>query len=146
MKKIKNSLATDVNERLTLREYLAYSSSTAISKVNLAMNGFFGGLVASTFLGLSEKAFATYSTIIFFLGFWDIANDVIVSSFLDKNRRSFGSWGRFKPWLMMMIIPVNLVVIMQTFPLKDYFPGIGDTFKVAYLVLLFFLNDAFSTF
>lgn len=146
MKKIKNSLATDVNERLTLREYLAYSSSTAISKVNLAMNGFFGGLVASTFLGLSEKAFATYSTIIFFLGFWDIANDVIVSSFLDKNRRSFGSWGRFKPWLMMMIIPVNLVVIMQTFPLKDYFPGIGDTFKVAYLILLFFLNDAFSTF
>lgn len=146
MKRIKNSMATDVNERLTLREYAAYSSSTAISKVNVAMNGFFGGLVASTFLGLSEKAFATYSTIVFILGFWDIANDVIVSSFLDKSRRTFGNWGRFKPWLMMMIIPVNLVVIMQTFPLKAYFPDISDTFKVAYLVLLFFLNDAFSTF
>lgn len=146
MKKIKNSIATDVNEKLTLREYAAYASSSAVSRVGGAMNGFFGGLVASTFLGLSESAFATYSTIIFFLGFWDIANDVIVSSFLDKSRRTFGSWGRFKPWLFIMIIPFNLVVIMQTFPLKEFFPGISDTFKVVYLVSLYFLNDAFSTF
>ena len=146
MKKIKNSLATDVNEKLTLREYTAYASSSAISRVGGALSGFFGALVASTFLGLSEAAFATYSTIVFFLGFWDIANDVIVSTFLDKHRRSFGSWGRFKPWIMIMIIPLNLVVIMQAFPLRDYFPGISDTFKVAYLVLLYFLNDAFSTF
>lgn len=146
MKRIKNSMATDVNERLTVKEYVAYSSSSAISKVGVAMNGFFGGLVASTFLGLSPKAFDIYTTIIFFLGFWDIANDVIVASFLDKNRRSFGKWGRFKPWLMMMLIPMNLVVIMQTFPLNDYFPNISDTFKVSYLVLLYFLNDAFNTF
>ncbi len=146
MKKIKNSIATDVNEKLTLREYAAYASSSAVSRVGSAMNGFFGALVASTFLGLSEGAFATYSTIVFFLGFWDIANDVIVSSFLDKSRRNFGSWGRFKPWIMIMIIPFNLVVIMQAFPLKEYFPGVSDTFKVTYLVLLYFLNDAFSTF
>ncbi len=146
MKKIKNSIATDVNEKLTLREYAAYSTSSAVSRIGGAMNGFFGALVASTFLGLSEGAFATYSTIIFFLGFWDIANDVIVSSFLDKSRKTFGSWGRFKPWLMMMIIPFNLVVIMQAFPLKEFFPGVSDTFKVTYLVLLYFLNDAFSTF
>ncbi len=146
MKKIKNSVATDVNEKLTLREYVAYSSSSAVSRVGGAMSGFFGGLVASTFLGLSESAFATYSTIIFFLGFWDIANDVIVSSFLDKSRRTFGSWGRFKPWLMFMIIPFNLVVILQALPIKEFFPGVGDTFKVTYLVLLYFLNDAFSTF
>ncbi len=146
MKKFKNSIATDVNEKLTVREYAAYCSSTAVSRVGSAMSGFFGGLVASTFLGLSESAFATYSTIVFFLGFWDIANDVIVSSFLDKNRRTFGSWGRFKPWLMFMIIPFNLVVILQTLPIKEFFPGVGDTFKVAYLVLLYFLNDAFSTF
>ncbi len=146
MKKIRNSLATDVNERITLKEYVAFGSSTAMSRVSAAMNGFFGGLVASTFLGLSEKAFATYSTIIFILGFWDIANDVIVSSFLDKSRKTFGSWGRFKPWLMMMLIPCNLVVILQTLPIKEFFPEVGDTFKVAYLVLLFFLNDAFTTF
>ena len=146
MKRIKNSLATDVNERLTLREYAAYSSSTAVSKISTAMSGFFGGLVASTFLGLSETAFATYSTIIFILGFWDIANDVIVASFLDKNRRSFGRWGRFKPWIMIMLIPCNLVLILQTLPIKDFFPTVGDTFKVTYLVLLYFLNDAFSTF
>ena len=146
MGKIKNNLATKVNEKITLKEYAAFSSSTAIAKVGSAMNGFFGGLVASTFLGLSESAFATYSTIIFVLGFWDIANDVIVSSFLDKKRKSFGRWGRFKPWLMLMIIPCNLVVILQTLPLKAFFPDISDAFKVAYLVLLYFLNDAFSTF
>ena len=146
MKKIRNSRATDVNEKLTLREYAAYSSSTAVSRVGSAMSGFFGGLVASTFLGLSETAFATYSTIIFVLGFWDIANDVIVASFLDKNRKSFGRWGRFKPWLMVMLIPCNLVLILQTLPIKEFFPQAGDTLKVAYLVLLYFLNDAFTTF
>ena len=149
MKKIfglKNSRATDVNEKLTLREYAAYSSSSAMSRVGSAMNGFFGGLVASTFLGLSEGAFATYSTLVFILGFWDIANDVIVASFLDKSRRSFGRWGRFKPWLMLMIVPMNLVVVLQALPIKAYFPGVGDTFKVAYLVLLYLLNDAFRTF
>ena len=146
MKKIRNSFATNVNEKLTVREYAAYASSSAVSRIGSALNGFFGALVASTFLGLSKEAFATYSTIIFCLGFWDIANDVIVSSFLDKSRRSFGSWGRFKPWLLIMIIPFNLVVILQAFPLRDYFPGISDTFKVTYLVLLYFLNDAFSTF
>lgn len=146
MKKIKNSRATVVGEKLTLREYAAYSSSTAVSKIGGAMSGFFGGLVASTFLGLSEGAFATYSTIVFILGFWDIANDIIVASFLDKNRRTFGRWGRFKPWLMLMIVPWNLVVILQTLPIKDFFPGVGDAFKVTYLVLLYFLNDAFSTF
>ncbi|MBE6796695.1 MAG: hypothetical protein E7533_08985 [Ruminococcaceae bacterium] len=146
MKKLKNNLATNVNEKITLREYAAFSSSTAMAKVGSAMNGFFGGLVASTFLGLSEGAFATYSTIIFILGFWDIANDVIVSSFLDKNRKNYGRWGRFKPWLMAMIIPCNIVVILQTLPLRDFFPNIGDTFKVVYLVSLYFLNDAFSTF
>lgn len=146
MKFFKNSLATDVNERITPKEYIALGSSTAVSRVASAMQGFFGGLVASTYLGLSSEAFATYSTIIFFLGFWDIANDVIVSSFLDKSRKTFGQWGRFKPWLMMMLIPFNLVVILQTFPLKEFFPGISDTFKVTYLVLLYFLNDAFSTF
>ena len=78
MWKIKNNIATDVNERITLKEYAAYGSTTAVSRVYSAMAGFFGALVASTFLGLSEGAFATYSTIIFVLGFWDIANDVIV--------------------------------------------------------------------
>lgn len=146
MKKIRNAIAVNVNEKMTLQEYASFASSTAVSRVGSAMNGFFGGLVASTFMGLSESAFATYSTIIFILGFWDIANDVIVASFLDKSRRTFGSWGRFKPWLIMMILPFNFVVIMQTFPLRDFFPQLGDTFKVIYLVLLYFLNDAFSTF
>ena len=39
MRKIKNTLATDVNEKITLREYAAFSSSTAISKVATAMSG-----------------------------------------------------------------------------------------------------------
>ena len=146
MKRFKNTLATDVNEKITKKEYIAFGSSTAISKVSTAMSGFFGGLVASTFLGLSEEAFATYSTIIFILGFWDIANDVIVSSFLDKSRKTFGKWGRFKPWLLLMILPCNIVLILQTLPIKSFFPEATDTFKVIYLVILYFLNDAFSTF
>ena len=146
MKLFKNSLATDVNEKISVKEYVAYGSNTAVSRVYSAMAGFFGPLVASTYLGLSDKAFALYSTLIFILGFWDIANDVIVASFLDKSRKSFGSWGRFKPWIMIMLIPFNLVLILQTLPIKQFFPQAGDTFKVIWLVSLYFLNDAFSTF
>lgn len=146
MKILKNSRATDVNEKVTVREYVAYGSSTAVSRIGSAMNSVLGGLVASTFLGLSEGAFALYGTLVFILGFWDTANDVIVASLLDKSRRSFGRWGRFKPWLMLMIVPMNLVVILQALPIRAYFPGVGDAFKVAYLVLLYFLNDAFYTF
>ncbi|MEE1066681.1 MAG: MFS transporter [Acutalibacteraceae bacterium] len=146
MKRIKNTLATDVNEKITKREYIAFGSSTAVSKAATALSGTLGGLVASTYMGLSDESFKIYSTIIFILGFWDIANDVIVSSFLDKTRKTYGNWGRFKPWIMLMLIPFNLVVIMQTAPLKAWFPDISDAFKVTYLVLLFFLNDAFSTF
>ena len=146
MFKIKNNIATDVNEEITVKEYIAYGSNVAVSRVHSAMSGFFGTLVASTFMGLSDKAFATYSTIVFILGFWDIANDVIVSTLLDKSRKSFGSWGRFKPWLMLMLVPFNLVLILQTLPVKEFFPQVGDTFKVIYLVSLYFLNDAFKTF
>lgn len=146
MFKIKNNIATDVNEEITVKEYIAYGSNVAVSRVHSAMSGFFGTLVASTFMGLSDKAFATYSTIVFILGFWDIANDVIVSTLLDKSRKSFGSWGRFKPWLMLMLVPFNLVLILQTLPAKEFFPQVGDTFKVIYLVSLYFLNDAFKTF
>lgn len=146
MFKIKNNIATDVNEKVTMKEYVAYGSSTAVSRVYSAMSGFFGALVASTYLGLSEKAFAIYSTCIFILGFWDIANDIIVSSFLDVSRKTFGSWGRFKPWLMITLIPFDIVLILQTLPIKEFFPQAGDTLKVIYLVSLYFLNDAFSTF
>ena len=57
MFKIKNNIATDVNEKVTMKEYVAYGSSTAVSRVYSAMSGFFGALVASTYLGLSEKAY-----------------------------------------------------------------------------------------
>ena len=128
MLKIKNNIASDVNENITRKEYIAYGTSTAVSRVYGAMSGFFGDLVASTYLGLSEKAFAIYSTCIFILGFWDIANDFIVSTFLDVSRKTFGSWGRFKPWLMMTLVPFNLVLILQTLPVKEFFPQAGDTF------------------
>lgn len=144
--KLRNNLATDVNEKITRREYIAYSSSTAMSRVGSAMNGFFGGLVASTFLGLSPEAFGIYGTIVFILGFWDIANDIIVASFLDFSRKNFGRWGRFKPWLMLTIVPLNLVVILQALPINEYFPEVGDVFKVTYLVVLYLLNDTLTTF
>jgi hypothetical protein len=49
MPKLVNNLATDVNEKLTKKEYVAFGASTAISKVSTAMSGFFGGLVAQHF-------------------------------------------------------------------------------------------------
>lgn len=98
--KIRNSKATDVNEKLGLLEYGAYTVDRVGQNFKTALSGVFGGLVVSTYLGLSEAAYLTYTSIAFVLSFWDIFNDILVGNVIDRRRKSHPRWGRFKPMLL----------------------------------------------
>ena len=144
--KIRNSKATDVNEKLGLFEYGAYTADKVGQNLKSALSGVFGGLVVSTYLGLSESAYLTYTSIAFVLSFWDIFNDVLVGNVIDRRRKNHPRWGRFKPILLWLLIPTAFLSIAGAMPLRDFFPQMGDTFKVIYLVILYLVNDLVGTF
>ncbi len=144
--KIKNSKATDVREKLRLIEYAAYTTDKLFSNFKSAVSGMLGGFVVSTYLGLSDEAYLTYTTIAFFLSFWDIFNDVLVGNIIDRRKKSHPRWGRFKPLLLWLLIPMALLSMGSALPIKDFFPQTGDTVKVIYLVILYLVNDLVSTF
>ncbi len=138
--------ATDVRERLRFIEYAAFSVDKVGQNLKSALSGVFGGLVVSTYLGLSDEAYLTYTSIAFILSFWDIFNDVIVGNVIDRLRISHSLLGRFKPILLWLLIPTAFLGIAGAFPIKDFFPQTGDTFKVVYLVILYLVNDMVGTF
>ena len=64
--------ATNVREKLRFVEYAAFSVDKVGQNLKSALSGVFGGLVVSTYLGLSDEAYLTYTSIAFVLSFWDI--------------------------------------------------------------------------
>lgn len=144
--RIRNSKATDVKEKLGLLEYGAYTVDKVGQNLKSALSGVFGGLVVSTYLGLSESAYLTYTSIAFVLSFWDIFNDILVGNVIDRRQKNHPRWGRFKGVLLWLLIPMAFLSIAGAVPLKDFFPQMGDTFKVIYLVILYLVNDLVSTF
>ncbi len=143
--KIKNAQATNVREKLTLLEYTAFTSDKLFSNFKSAIVGTFGGFFISTYLGLSDKAYLTYTSIAFILSFWDIFNDIIVGNIIDRRKKSHPIWGRFKPFLLWLLIPTAIISICGALPIKDFFPNLSDTFKVIYLVIIYLVNDLVST-
>ncbi len=144
--KIKNNKATDVWEKLTLKEYAGYTTDRVFANFKSAVSGVLGGFVVSTYLGLSNEAYLTYTSIAFILSFWDIFNDVLVGNIIDRRKKSHPKWGRFKPILLWLLIPTALLSIGGALPIKDFFPGAGDVVKVIYLVILYLVNDLVGTF
>ncbi len=144
--KIRNSTATNVREKLRLIEYGAYTTERVFSNFKSAFSGMLGGFVVSTYLGLSEEAYLTYTSIVFVLSFWDIFNDILVGNIIDRRKKSHPKWGRFKPVLLWLLIPTALLSIGGALPIKDFFPHTSDTVKVVYLVILYLVNDLVGTF
>ncbi len=144
--KISNAKATNVWEKLTFKEYAGYTTDRVFSNFKSAVSGVLGGFVISTYLGLSNKAYLTYTSIAFVLSFWDIFNDVLVGNIIDRRKKSHPKWGRFKPILLWLLVPVALLSAAGALPIKDFFPGAGDTVKVIYLVILYLVNDLVNTF
>lgn len=144
--KIRNAKVTNVSEKLTALEYTAFTADKVFGNFKSAVSGMLGGFFVSTYLGLSDRAYLTYTSIAFALSFWDIFNDVLVGNIIDRRKKSHPRWGRFKPFLLWLLIPTALLSMAGSFPIKDFIPAASDTFKVIYLVILYLVNDLVGTF
>lgn len=77
----------------------------------------------------------------FVVGIWDIINDLLIASVVDKTRTR---WGKFKPWLVIYAVP-GVTVSLLFWMLPCFFGGRGlyDATKLsAYLVLQLFFDLA----
>lgn len=73
-------------------------------------------------------------TTVFIMGMWDIINDLLVASIVDKTRTR---WGKFKPWLVIYAVP-GVVISILFWLLPNFFSGSGLYYApklAAYLVL-----------
>ncbi|MBQ3006266.1 MAG: MFS transporter [Clostridia bacterium] len=89
-------------------------------------------------IGLNFQKTAT-----FIMGIWDIINDLLVASVVDKTRTR---WGKFKPWLMIYAVPgVSISILFWLLP--NFFGGSGLYYapKLAAYLILQLLHDLAHT-
>ncbi len=79
-----------------------------------------------------------------FTGAWDIINDTFISAFVDKTRTR---WGKFKPYLMWMKIPLTLFGMFYWF-MPIFFPGAAPNYlpKIIYYFAFNVINETAGTF
>ena len=78
------------------------------------------------------------------IGVWDIINDILLATIVDKTRTR---WGKFKPWLVIYAVPgVFLTVVYWALPIFMGTAGVGSNASrfAIYLVLQIFSNLASS--
>ncbi len=88
--------------------------------------------------------FKTNALVSLFTGAWDIINDPIIATIVDKTRTR---WGKFRPYLVAFQIPMTLLGALYWF-IPFLFPGTSGTFlpKLIYYFAFNVVNETAGTF
>ena len=88
--------------------------------------------------------FKTNALVSLFTGAWDIINDPIIATIVDKTRTR---WGKFRPYLVAFQIPMTLLSALYWF-IPFFFPGTSGTFlpKLIYYFAFNVVNETAGTF
>ncbi len=88
--------------------------------------------------------FKTNALVNIFTGAWDIINDPIIATLVDKTRTR---WGKFRPYLVAFQIPMTLLGALYWF-IPFFFPGTSGTFlpKLIYYFAFNVINETAGTF
>ena len=88
--------------------------------------------------------FKTNALVSLFTGAWDIINDPIIATIVDKTRTR---WGKFRPYLVAFQIPMTLLGALYWF-IPFFFPGSSGTFlpKLIYYFAFNVVNETAGTF
>ena len=88
--------------------------------------------------------FKTNALVNIFTGAWDIINDPIIATLVDKTRTR---WGKFRPYLVTFQIPMTLLGALYWF-IPFFFPGTSGTFlpKLIYYFAFNVINETAGTF
>ena len=79
-----------------------------------------------------------------FTGAWDIINDTFISTIVDRTR---ARWGKFRPYLIWMKIPLTLFGMLYWF-MPLFFPNTSTTYlpKLIYYFAFNIINETAGTF
>ena len=79
-----------------------------------------------------------------FTGAWDIVNDTFISTIVDRTRTR---WGKFRPFLIWMKIPLTLFGMLYWF-MPLFFPNTATTYlpKLIYYFAFSVINETAGTF
>lgn len=79
-----------------------------------------------------------------FTGAWDIINDTFISTIVDRTRTR---WGKFRPYLIWMKIPLTLFGMLYWF-MPLFFPNTSTTYlpKLIYYFAFNIINETAGTF
>lgn len=88
--------------------------------------------------------FKTNAVVNLFTGTWDIINDPIIATIVDKTRTR---WGKFRPYLVAFQIPMTLLGALYWF-IPFFFPQTSGTFlpKLIYYFAFNVINETAGTF
>lgn len=88
--------------------------------------------------------FNTNALVSLFTGAWDIINDPIIATIVDKTRTR---WGKFRPYLVAFQIPMTLLGALYWF-IPFFFPGTAGTHlpKLIYYFAFNVVNETAGTF
>ena len=88
--------------------------------------------------------FKTNAVVNLFTGAWDIINDPIIATIVDKTRTR---WGKFRPYLVAFQIPMTLLGALYWF-IPFFFPQTSGTFlpKLIYYFAVNVINETAGTF
>ena len=112
--------ANDIKSNLTLKHRLAYGAGDAGGVVTLVLIGTFMNRYITNILGVS---FATLSVLLLVWNIWDMVNDPMMGTFMDKSfSKVQGKKDKFRPW-MLRSIPLIVIGLIAFFSVPSMFEG-----------------------
>ncbi len=142
-------MANEVNRNIS--EFNVYNRRYVGNKETIAYllndfsNAFHINSYADRFIWDVVKIdFKTNALVSLFTGAWDIINDPIIATIVDKTRTR---WGKFRPYLVAFQIPMTLLGALYWF-IPFFFPGTSGTFlpKLIYYFAFNVVNETAGTF
>lgn len=112
--------ANDMKSKLSLKHRLAYGAGDAGGVVTLVLIGTFMNRYITNILGVS---FATLSVLLLVWNIWDMVNDPMMGTFMDKSfSKATGKKDKFRPW-MLRSIPLIVIGLIAFFSVPSMFEG-----------------------
>lgn len=114
--------------KLSFKEKVGYGLGDTASHFVWDMVGFWILIFYTDTFGISAAA---AGTIMLIARVWDMLSDPIMGVIADRTKTR---WGKFRPYILWMALPYSILAVL-TFTTPDF----GDTGKVAYAAITYFL-------
>ncbi len=144
-KKPENSVHRSVNEfKVHDRRYVG-TKETVAYLLNDFSNAFNIGQFTDRFIWDVVKIdFKTNALVSIFTGLWDVINDPVIATLVDKTRTR---WGKFRPYMVAFQIPMTIIGAFYWL-IPFFFPGSSSTYlpKLIYFFAFNVINETGGTF